>query len=107
MGPGESFMSYVQLHERAWGMDSYPNRPKLEDILQAKYVAFWASTTRNDPGYRITLHEDGAEINRYLTELVLHSKTRIPDRRLARLFIEKKQYRIKGVKVMVEPIEKP
>lgn len=96
----ESFTSYVELHERAWGMDSYPGRPKLEDILSARVVALWHSSTKREPGYRITVYDDIKEVNQHIMDLVLHSKTESPQRRLFRLFIDKEMAKIKGLKVL-------
>lgn len=100
----ETFMAYVQNHERAWGMDTYPGRPRLDEILNAWIVAFWYPTRRREPGFRITLHRDIDEIQQHVTELVLHSNTRPPERRLARLFVNKKQVKVKGVRLVFEQV---
>jgi hypothetical protein len=95
------FLGDVELHERAWGTQSYSGRPKLAEVMSARIVAFWRDN-RRDPGYRITLHQNSGEIQKFVTDLVLDSNTRAPTRRLARLYVEKKRIRIKGVKLIFE-----
>jgi len=96
-----AFLGEVEIHERAWGTQSYSGRPKLADIMSARIVAFWREN-RLDPGYRITLHQDTKEIQRHVTEILLNVNTRTPSRRLARLFVEHKRIKIKGVKLIFE-----
>ncbi len=101
----DTFMGHVQLHERAWGTDNYKGRPSLDEILSARIVCFWR-VRYSDPGYQITLHESPSEIHKYASDLVLHNRTRPPERRIAKLFVEKEQWVIKGVKVIAEPAAK-
>ncbi|MBL8157114.1 MAG: hypothetical protein JNM70_23275 [Anaerolineae bacterium] len=98
------FMGHVQLHERAWGLDKYPDRPTLDDILKARIVAFWRAKT-SDAGYRITLHESGDAIVDYINTLLFKTPVHPPDRRLVKLFVEKEEVRIKGVKLILERAE--
>jgi hypothetical protein len=102
MAAKETFLSYVELHERAWGMDTYPNRPSLDSILKARVVAFWHPLNRKDAGYRITVHNNLMELNQFATDLLLHSRTRPPDKRLARLFVDQQKVKIRGVKLLLE-----
>lgn len=96
-----SFLNEVEIHERVWGTVSYSGRPKLSDIMTARIVAFWRYS-RRDPGYRVTLHNDSREIHKYVTDMVLNVNTRTPNRRLARLYVEQKRIKIKGVKIIFE-----
>lgn len=96
-----TFLSEVELHERAWGVSSYANRPKLSEIMEAWVVIFWRHD-RRDPGYRITLHKGAEEIHEYVTNLLLSSKTRQPVPRLARLYVKQQRVKIKGVKLVFE-----
>lgn len=96
-----TFMGYVELNERAWGLDKYPGRPALDEILAAKAVAFWRVNT-TDPGYRVTLHRTIGELEQYAYDLLIHSNTRKPDRRLAKLFINQKPARIAGLRLKLE-----
>ncbi|MCB9453309.1 MAG: hypothetical protein H6672_17905 [Anaerolineaceae bacterium] len=96
-----SFMAEVEMHERAWGTQSYSGRPSLAKIMEARIVVFWREN-RRDPGYHITLHENTKEIQKYVNESVLDIGLKPPARRLARLYVNQKRIRIKGVKIIFE-----
>lgn len=98
----ETFMGFVELNERAWGTESYPGRPRLEQILHAKVVAFWQTTRNRDPAYRVSVHQNLAEIHRWATEMLIHSRTRSPEKRLVRLYVDQRRARIKSVRVALE-----
>lgn len=97
-------MKYVEQHERAWGMDFYPGRPKLEDIMKAAVVALWYPPHRKEPGYRISVHPNMKEVNQHLAYLVIHAKTRQPEKRLFRLFVHRQLFKVKSIKVVLEPV---
>ena len=101
----DSFMGYVELHERAWGMDTYSGRPKLEDILNAPIVTFWYPTSGRESRNTVTLFDNTKELNEYVSTLLLHSKTRQPDKRLARLFIKRRRAEVKGVQLVMAYLE--
>jgi hypothetical protein len=107
----DTFLGFVQQHERLWGMESYPGRPDLEAILAAPVVAFWVGEVKDAPRsktperYTVTLHNDLADVERYITSLVLRLAIELPKRRLARLFVKGAEVRIKGVQVVFEKIE--
>jgi len=96
------FMRFVEQHERAWGTESYKGRPSLNQLLEAKVVAFWHPTS--DAMYpTATIHKDIGEINDYVTHLVWHSvKERLPLLRLEAVFVNKRQRKIKAVKILYE-----
>jgi len=102
----DGFLGFLELNERAWGGDTYADRPKLEAILGAHVVAFWRSTHRRDPACRVTIHINLNEVHRYAAEMLIHSNTRTPDRRLMRLYVGGQRARIKGIKLILE-IEAP
>lgn len=106
MNDHDRFMTYVTMHERAWGLDTYKGRPTLKQILEAKVVAFWYPTGKDVP-FTLTLHKNISEIDAYLKALVLHTKVKIPSLRLARVFIEKREVKIKAVKVVWGSLPKP
>jgi hypothetical protein len=99
------FLHYVQLHERAWGSDPYPQRPRLADILKAPVVAFWYPTARHEYRLQITLHRSLQEVETHLVQMLLHTKTQPPTRRLSRLFVKGQQVRIKGLNILWEKSE--
>lgn len=99
----QDFMSLVQLHERAWGLDSYPGRPKLDDILKAWIVVFWHPTLRRDHAYRISIHENMQDVEQFVTDLLLKGG-QVSERRLAYLFVNQKEIKIKRVKLVFEKV---
>ncbi len=107
MNANDSFMHYVELHERAWGMDKYPDRPSLQQLLTAPVVAFWYLHDRRESRYVASLHQDLNELNAYVSSMVVHnSKVRVPERRLARLFVSRRPVVIKGVRLILAEVEK-
>jgi hypothetical protein len=120
--PKEDFMALVQLHERAWGMETYTGRPDLAAILQTSVAAFWSpSEPKSDPHFdkrgklveksksddrmTITLHNDLKEIEDHLAKLVLRSTLKPPTHRLMRIFVKGREMRIKAIHVDFEPVE--
>lgn len=105
--PKESFMHYVELHERTWGMDRYPDRPALKELLAAPVVAFWYLYDRRESRYVATLHTDLSQLNTYVSSMVVHNnKIRVPERRLAKLFVHQKPVLIKGVRLLLADPDK-
>jgi hypothetical protein len=107
----DDFLTWVQTHERLWGMETYPGRPDLQAILNAEVVAFWASESKEgarvktQERYTITLHKDLSDVERYISSLVLRLAIELPKRRLARLFVKGIEVRIRGVNVLFEPVK--
>jgi hypothetical protein len=100
------FLKEVEQHQQAWGSESYTGKPTLEQILKAKVVAFWyPSGTDADIHTTITLHSDLKDINDYIRAIVLHTKTRLPVVRLARVFVNKQERRIKEITISFEATE--
>lgn len=98
----ETFIGWIDLHEKAWGMDSYRDRPTLKDMLNATVLAFWYPTKGTDSRFTATVHRDMGALNRYATVMLCETKYKQPPRRLARLFINRKKMNILGVKYIVE-----
>jgi hypothetical protein len=111
--PPESLIDFAQEHERAWGNESYTNRPTLADILNAPVVVFWKPTVIADDNPRqknappplretITLHEQLGEVEQYLTKLLFRVGFNPLDRQLVRIFHKGQKVKIKGVKILFE-----
>lgn len=100
------FLKEVERHQQKWGAESYTGKPTLEQILKAKVVAFWyPSGTDADMHTTITLHNDLKDINEYVRAIVLHTKTRMPVVRLARVFVNKRERHIKEIKIIFDTDE--
>jgi hypothetical protein len=102
----ESFLKWVELHERAWGTETYKDRPSLEDIMNAPCVTFWRQLK---PGkelrYTCKLYTRQADIEHYLTRLLMRSHIEVQHEKLARIFIGQTLYSIKRVRILLEPAQ--
>lgn len=98
----ETFMGWIQLHERAWGAENYKDRPELKDMIAAPVLAFWYPARSSDTRFTATIHRDMGELNAYASNLLIHSRARQPIRRLARLFVDRRRVRVRGVRVLIE-----
>lgn len=96
------FMGLVELHERNWGTDSYPERPRLSDILDAPIVVFWNSADRNESRHLVTLHDDLDQLNLYFEDMFLNQKTRRIDRRISRIYQQRQEIKVKGLRLIFE-----
>jgi hypothetical protein len=103
-----SFIGYVQLHERLWGMETYPGRPTLEEILNAKVAALWYPAETDEKAkkdifaqerYTITLHDDLRAIEEYINRLVFRLSVQIPRQRLSKVFRGGKEVKVKRVTI--------
>lgn len=99
MNDHDRFMTYVTMHERAWGLDTYKGRPTLKQIMSAKVVAFWYPTGKDLP-FTLTLHKDLNEIDAYLRALIIHTRVQVPRLRLARVYMDKQEVKFKTVKIV-------
>jgi len=58
------FFDTVQNHERTWGTQSYPERPKLQEMLEAPVVVFWQDERYKDKTV-CTTHKDTMALETY------------------------------------------
>jgi hypothetical protein len=92
-----AFLNEVEKLERAWGSESYTGHPNLNQLMSAKVVAFWCPSGSDDEMHTtITLHTSLDDIHDYVTHLVWHTKERLPLVRLAKLFENQQEVKIKG-----------
>ncbi len=98
-----NLIELVQMHERSWGEEIYPDRPDLAEILNAQVVVFWQSDDPKEKRATITVHTDLADLERALSRMFLRlNATPIP-RRIARVFDGGKRMIITGVQVEFQP----
>lgn len=106
-----NFLAYVQQHERLWGMETYPGRPTLEEMLNAPVVALWYPPEDDDKAkkdifrqerFTVTLHQDLHEIESYVNRLIFRLSVQVPRVRLARVFVRGKEMKVKSVKIEFE-----
>src|SRR5215470_3498365 len=96
-------MELIQIHERTWGMDTYPNRPSLAELLSRPIVVFWSSDEKTAAKRSIaTVHDKLEELNEMLLGMILANKvTAYPQRRLQRIFVNQKPIQIHGLKLII------
>ncbi len=96
------FTEAIQEHERVWHVGTYPDRPNLDQIMQAPVVAFWIQN--NDHRPIITLHPDLKDIKSYFHTLARRLPIGYPSRRLSALFVNQCPVRV-NLLVAFEAIE--
>lgn len=113
-----AFMEIVQLHERSWGMDQYPGRPTLSDLLSSPIVIMWTGgNTRPaasiggkritepqsaQPRFMLSIHHKIEELNEVLLGMIVAGKvTPNSQRKISRIFVNKKPVKITGVRLMI------
>ena len=100
-------MGWVELHEHTWGVKHYLGRPSLNSILEAPIVTFWRPATNDkQPRYKIKLYKNLEELERYYSKLVLRANIEVPQERLTRIFSQRKQMVVTGVKMLFREVEK-
>jgi hypothetical protein len=119
----KGFMELLQIHEREWGTEMYPNRPSLADLLNAPIVAVWtgepvqpsAANMRTKPRhlldhqtsqrFMLSVHRRLEELDPLILAMIVASKpSSIHHRKLLYLFVQKKPVKILGVRLLLEPI---
>jgi hypothetical protein len=111
MNNNSAFMELVQLHERMWGMEQYPGRPSLADLLSRPIVVMWSGddkpVTKTIPvdsprRFTFSVHDDVDDLNEILLGMIIAGKvTPTPYRRLSKLYVKQKPVDIKGVRLLV------
>jgi hypothetical protein len=111
-----NFMELVQLHERSWGMEQYPGRPSLSEVLSSPVVVMWTgeiksavypsrrvSESQNVPSrFMFSAHKHVDELNEVLLNMIMSSKaTPSTSRRLMRIFLNQKPIKIKGLRLLI------
>lgn len=94
----KKFMDFVQHHERTWGTDSYVGRPDLATILEAVVVSFWSSgdgTAR----FKVKLHNNTEEIERYMLRLLIGLKFDQPNEKLVAVYRYQRRLAVSNVTI--------
>jgi hypothetical protein len=112
-----AYMELVQLHERMWGTEQYPNRPTLAQLLSAAITVMWIdlrtiSAARPKPlpseeakrGYfKLEIYNTIEELNEVLKSVLLADKvTEHQMRKLSKIYARGKQIEITGVRLQVK-----
>jgi hypothetical protein len=115
MNAEPAFMELVQLHERMWGMEPYPGRPSLSDLLQHPIVVMWTNddkrtTEKLSAGtprrFVFTVYDKVEELNDVLLAMILASRvTATSNRKISRIFVKQKPANVTGIRLMVSTEE--
>lgn len=99
----DSFMDWVQQHEREWGTRSYTGRPSLQAVLDAPVVTFWKSLQEGEQlPYTVKLYQDLKDVEKYLTRLILRPDTNPPKETLVRIYANRKRIMVRGVQIQFQ-----
>lgn len=105
------FMEIVQQHERLWGMEQYPDRPTLTQLIASPIVVMWyntqaeatlsaapdhkpvvaSQTSSRDGRLILTCHQNAQELNDLLTRM--HTGTggnAVHMRKISHIFVNQK-----------------
>jgi hypothetical protein len=111
----ENFMELIQMHERSWGMQTYPGRPSLTELITGPVVAMWegerplvspsrrgSSAIPEHGRFMLSVHQHVDELHGLLYAMLVAGKPLPKDkRRLARIFVEQKEVHIKGLRLLL------
>lgn len=104
----ETFMDYVQHHERVWGHEDYPNRPKLQQILDAPIVVFWQDIgpeNLQNRRFHVTLHDKLDEIEDFISKALQRTHSEMLEERIHRIFKNGVRIIIKRIRIEFEEAE--
>lgn len=105
-----SFMDYVQHHERVWGVEQYPHRPTLVQILEAPVVVFWQKIgpeNLQNRRFTVRLHDNLEEIEAFYTAMIFNKTVNAPTEQIHRIFQKGKRLKIQSVEVQFNYMEVP
>jgi len=100
------FMELVQLHERMWGMEQYPQRPSLANLIGAPIVAMWVSgerraadvkraTSATPERFMLTCHQTFEELDALVTSVVVSGSASFAAYwKLSRLYVNQKPVKV-------------
>jgi hypothetical protein len=105
-----AFMELVQLHERMWGTEAYPNRPSLADLLNGPIVVMWVDThpanrKRAEGGversFTFAVYADAKALSAALLDVIMLDRRTVQSSpNIARIFLNQKPVEIMGVRLL-------
>src|SRR5688572_9332270 len=103
MNKEKTFIELVQLHERAWGTETYPNRPDLNALLTKPVVVMWVTTDpKAKDRYLFSVHDNANELNDMVTGMITLTRTNLAgSRKISKIFIQQQSVKF-GVKIAIE-----
>ncbi|MDQ7027740.1 MAG: hypothetical protein Q9P44_19535 [Anaerolineae bacterium] len=101
----KTFMDYVQFHERVWGNEQYPNRPQLQEILDASVVVFWQDIgmeNLQNRRFQVTLHDQLDEVEVFISKALQRSHNDYLEKRIHRVYKNSVRVNIKHIRIEFE-----
>lgn len=105
-----AFMELVQLHERMWGTEAYPNRPTLAALLKGPIVVMWVDThpvvrPRSEGGversFTFAVYADAKALSVALMDVIMLDRRTVQGSpKIARIFLNQKPVEIKGIRLL-------
>lgn len=119
MTDNTAFMEIVQLHERQWGMESYPNRPNLTQLLSSLIVAMWVNRptpsaaiasgravvtkiptmpSGHSERFMLTCHDSPDDLSQILFDIIMAGKVTVfSNRELAKVWVRQQEAIVSGL----------
>lgn len=95
-----------QYHERVWGVEEYPERPSLTQLLQARVIVFWQHAEDGER-WRATSHANLTELEEAFSKLLTRQMIGQKPRRIVAIYEDGHEVRLKSVKVEFERVYPP
>jgi hypothetical protein len=106
-----AFTELIQLHERMWGNEHYPERPTLAQLLEGPIVVMWVDMNpprRKLPSehsaesyFTFAVYRDATALSEALmSALLLGKPASRTNRRISRVFLHQKPVKITGVRLL-------
>lgn len=99
----KTLIEAAQYHERVWGIEEYPERPSLTQLLQARVVIFWQHAEDGER-WRATIHADLTELEQAFAKVLMRQMIGQKPRRMVALYEDGHEVRIKSIKVEFERV---
>jgi hypothetical protein len=104
-----AFMELVQLHERMWGTEPYPNRPSLAELLNGPIVVMWVDVRpdmrkRSDGAERsftFAVYPDANALSAAVLDVImLNRRTVQSSPKISRIFLRQKPVEVTGIRLL-------
>lgn len=98
-----SYIGIVEIHEREWGTEVYPNRPTLSQLLHNRIVCMWSDTEpqKGKPmRFFLSCYNEFAALHDDVASMIVSGKVSAnPNRKLARVFVDQAEVDIVSIKI--------
>ena len=78
--------------------------PDARRHAESAGAGLWYPSKRGETRFTASIHPTLRDLNAYATHLLVYSKVEQPQQRLARLFVDGRRVRIRGVRILIEEL---